>query len=170
MEPHPRTSAHERLAHELQEFVYGTLTVLVAIGGLTAAEEPPGAEAAIVVITGMAVATMLAHSFSALLAFHIVERRPVRRHEALSELGRSWRVVTAALPAIGVVLLGALGLYGERTSLRLVTALAVAQLIAIAAVGARRSRAGWFGAVVFMALATAMGLLVVAIEVYVHHI
>jgi len=33
--------------------------VLVAIGGLTAPEQPPGAEAAIVVIAGMAVAIEL---------------------------------------------------------------------------------------------------------------
>jgi len=160
----------QHLAMGLQEFVYGTLTVLVAIGGLTVAAEPPGAEHAIAVIGGVAVATMLAHSFSALVAHHIVHARPVRRREALEELGRSWRVVVAALPSIAVFLIAETGLYGGRTALRVSTLLALLALLAVALVASRRSHSGWFGTTVFMALATGMGLVIVAIEVYVHHL
>jgi hypothetical protein len=162
---------HDRhLALDMQEYVYGTLTVLVAVGGLSGSSTLAEPGEAIAVIVGVAIATALAHVFSALTGLHVATRRPLRRTEALRELGHSWRVVTACGPAVVVFLLAALGWYSTRTALRLTTLLGVLTLMAIGVLASRRAGAKPFSTVVFVVMATLIGLAIVAIELYVHHL
>lgn len=173
MSEQARTAPDEHDAHvaaDLQEFVYGTLTVLVAIGGLSGTVEAPLPRDAIAVIVGVAFATTLAHAFSALIAVHVRERRAVRRDEFRMELRHSWRIVTATVPSVLMFLLAALGVFSTRTAMRLSTALAVAAMIGVGVIAARRSQSSLFGTVLFVAVATCIGLLIVAIEVFVHHL
>jgi len=158
------------LADELQEFVYGTLTVMVALGALSGTVEAPLPRNAIAVIALTAFATLLAHSFSSLIALHVRAGRSVQRDEFRAEMRHSWRIVLAALPSIGVFLLAALDLFSSRTALRLSTGLAVLAMIAVGVIAARRSRSTYFGGFVFVVVATAMGLVIVAIEIFVHHL
>ena len=162
--------ADRHLALELQEFVYGTLTVMVAIGGLVGSSEPPTARRSIAVILGVAFATMLAHTFAALTGMHVANRRAVRRAEAIVELGHSWRIVLAAVPSIVVLALSATGLYSTVTAMRVSNGLAVLALIVIGLIAARRAGSSLFTSVVFVTLATVMGLVIVAIELFVHHL
>src|SRR5215204_4461357 len=94
----------EALAEDLQEFVYGTITALVAISALNG-KQPPSARNAGVVILGTAIATWLAHSFSSVIGEHVRKQRPPSRGEILATSRRSWRVVTAALPATALLVL-----------------------------------------------------------------
>ena len=55
--------------------MYGSLTVLIAIGAMSG-ERPERARNAFVIVVGTAVATWLAHTFSALVGVHVRERRP----------------------------------------------------------------------------------------------
>lgn len=162
--------ADRHLALELQEFVYGTLTVMVAIGGLVGSSEPLSARRAIAVILGVAFATMLAHTFAALTGMHVANRRAVRRAEAIVELGHSWRIVLAAVPSIVVLALSATGLYSTVTAMRISNGLAVLALIVIGLIASRRAGSSLFTSVVFVTLATVMGLVIVAIELFVHHL
>ncbi|MFN7151430.1 MAG: hypothetical protein ACK4V6_18375 [Microthrixaceae bacterium] len=164
------SEADRHLAVELQEFVYGTLTVMVAIGGLVGSSEPPTAGRAIAVILGVAFATMLAHTFAALTGMHVANRRPVQRAEAIVELGHSWRIVLAALPSIVVLALSATGLYSTVTAMRISNGLAVLALIAIGLIASRRAGSSVFTSVVLVTLATLMGLVIVALELFVHHL
>ena len=166
----PVEVADEDLAAELQELVYGSLTVLVALGALSGNELPPTPQNAIAVIIGTAFATLLAHTFSALVALHVRARRPLQREEFRAEFRHSWRIVLAALPAAAMFLLAALDVFGTRTAIRVSTLLTVLQLMAIGIIAARRSLSTIFGAVVFVAAATLMGLVIVAIELFVHHL
>lgn len=168
--PASTTDHDAHVAADLQEFVYGTLTVLVAIGGLSGTSEAPLPRNAIAVIVGVAFATTLAHAFSALIAVHVRERRTVRRDEFRSEVGHSWRIVTATVPSVVLFVLAAMGVMSSRTAMRLSTALAVGAMIAVGVIAARRSQSSWFGTVLFVAVATMIGMLIVAIEVFVHHL
>jgi len=173
MSDQARTGGDQHDAHvaaDLQEFVYGTLTVLVAIGGLSGSVEVPRPRDAIAVIVGVAFATTLAHAFSALIAVHVRERRTVRRDELRAELRHSWRIVTATVPSVLMLVFAALGVFSTRTAMRLSTGLAVAAMIGVGVIAARRSQSTMFGSVLFVALATAIGLLIVAIELFVHHL
>jgi hypothetical protein len=160
----------EDLADELQEFVYGTLTVMVGLGALSGSVQAPLPRNAIAVIVLTAFATLLAHSFSSLIALHVRTGRAVQRAEFRTELRHSWRIVLAALPAVAMFVLAGLDLFSSRTALRLSTALAVVAMIAVGVIAARRSHSTWFGGFVFVVVATAMGLAIVAIEIFVHHL
>lgn len=162
--------AQEHLAEELQEFVYGTLTVMVAVGGLTGSSEAPDPFYAFAAILGVAVATMLAHTFSAIIGMHVGMARPVQRAEARQVFRHSWRIVTATIPALVVFVLAGLGAFGTRTALRLSNLLAVAVLMGVALIASRRSGSTTFTTVVYVSLATLMGLTIVAIEIWVHHL
>lgn len=172
----PRASSHadsdhdRHVALDMQEYVYGTLTVLVAVGGLTGSSTPAEPREAIAVIVGVAVATALAHVFSALTGLHVANRRPVQRTEALRELGHSWRIVTACVPAVVVFVLAGLGWYSTRTALRLSTLLGALTLMVIGVVASRRAGSSGFSTLVFVTLATTIGLAIVAIELFVHHL
>ncbi|CAN5522949.1 hypothetical protein BH10ACT3_BH10ACT3_15640 [soil metagenome] len=165
----PTEAEDEDLAAELQELVYGSLTVLVALGALSGSEIPPSPRNGIAVIIGVAFATLLAHTFSALVALHVRARRPLQPAEFRAEFRHSWRIVLAAMPAAAMFVLSAFGVFGTRTAIRLSTVLAVLVLMAVGLIAARRSLSTTFGAVVFVAVATLMGLVIVAIEIFVHH-
>ena len=84
----------EELAERLQEFVYGTITMLVVIGALDDKNLGSPRDATFVIV-GTTFATWLAHTFAAIIGMHIHERRSVRRHEVITNFRRSWRIITA---------------------------------------------------------------------------
>ena len=168
MTDHVATPEDQELAERLQEYVYGSLTVLIAIGAMSG-ERPERARNAFVIVVGTAVATWLAHAFSALVGVHVRERRPVNREEVATELRTSWRIVTAAFPA-AVVLVGS-GLFGYpvRTALSAGIVLAVLQLVAVGVLAGTRAGSSRFGALAYSAAATVIGLSIVAMELVIHH-
>jgi len=156
------------LAEELQEFVYGTITVMVAIGALNGRQLTSGRNA-IVIVLGTALATWVAHAFSAVIAVHIRERRAVTPHEARAELVRSWRVVTAAFPATGLLVLAQLDVVSLRFALIASTVLGVVALIVVGVIAATRSSFTWLGVLAYAVGAGAIGLLIAAVEIAIHH-
>jgi hypothetical protein len=162
------TAEDHELAERLQEFVYGSLTVLIAIGALSG-ERLDSARNAFVIVVGTAVATWLAHTFAAVLGVHIRERRAVTKEETATEFGHSWRVVTASVPT-GLVLVGAgLDLYSVRTALTAGIVLCVVQLIVVGVFAGTRSGSSRVGALGYAAAATVIGLAIVMMEVVIHH-
>jgi hypothetical protein len=158
----------EVLAERLEEFVYGTITALVVIGALDSAQLG-SARSATVVVIGTAIATWLAHTFAAVIGLHVRERRPVQHHEMVHAFRQSWRIVTAAIPVTVVLIIADAGAVSLRVALGLATAIGVAQLLAVAVIAARRSGFTVFGIIAYAATATAIGLLIVAIEIAVFH-
>jgi len=165
---HHAVDSEEDLAEELQEFVYGTITVLVAIGAINGQKLTSGRNA-IVIILGTALATWLAHTFAAVIGIHVRERRPVTRQETVTEFRRSWRVVTAAFPATVACLLAELGVFSLRFALGASIVMGVIALIIVAIFAATRSSFTGWGVVAYAAGATSIGLLIVAIEIAIHH-
>jgi hypothetical protein len=164
----PVGASEEDLAEQLQEFVYGTVTALVVIGALDGGNLGSPRSATLVLV-GTALATWLAHVFAALIGVHVRERRPVQHHEISTVFGRSWRIVTAAVPATAVLLMADLGWISLRSALSTATLLGVLQLFGVAAVAARRSQFTTFGILAYAATATAIGAVIVTIEIAVFH-
>jgi hypothetical protein len=160
--------AREALAEDLQEFVYGTITVLVVISALNGKQVPSARNAGVVVL-GTALATWLAHAFSSIIGAHVREQRPTSRGEVALAFRRSWRVVTAALPATVLLVLAGRGWISVSTALYTATALAILALIGVAIVAARRSGFSATGTALYALVATSIGLCIAAIEVLIHH-
>ena len=158
----------EDSAERLQEFVYGTITALVAIGALDG-KNLGSARSAIIVVVGTAFATWLAHSFAAVIGVHVRERRAVERHEIVTTFRHSWRIVTAAVPAGVVLVIAGFGWIPLRAALLVATAVGVLQLLVVAGTAARRSQFTVVGIVAYAATATTIGLVIVAIELAVFH-
>ena len=158
----------EELAEKLQEFVYGSITVLVVIGALDGENLGSPRNATIVVI-GTAVATWLAHAFASIIGAHIRERRPLRSHEIITKFRHSWRIVTAAIPTTVLLLFSGAGAFGLRTAFVLATIVGVVQMLVVAVIAARRSKFSLLGVVAYAGCATVIGLIIVAIEIAVFH-
>jgi len=156
------------LAQRLQEFVYGTISTLVVIGALDGKQLGSAGSATIVVI-GTAFATWLAHTFAAIIGVHVRERRPVRRHEMVTKLRQTWRIVTAALPATAVLLIADVGRISLRFALLSATLIGVVQLLGVGIVAARRSNFTIFGVVAYAVTAAVIGLVIAAIEIAAFH-
>jgi hypothetical protein len=158
----------EDLAEKLQEFVYGTITVLVVIGALDG-ENLGSPRSATIVVVGTAVATWLAHAFASIIGAHIRHRRQLRNHEIVTKFRHSWRIVTAAIPTTVLLLFAGAGVFGLRTAFVLATVVGVVQMLAVAVIAARRSKFSFVGVVAYAGCATAIGLIIVAIEIAVFH-
>jgi hypothetical protein len=160
--------AREALAEDLQEFVYGTITALVVISALNGKQVPSARNAGVVVL-GTALATWLAHTFASVIGAHVREQRPTSQAEIAAAFRRSWRVVTAALPATVLLVLAGRGWISVSTALYTATSLAIAALIGVAVVAARRSGFSATGTALYALVATTIGLCIAAIEILIHH-
>jgi hypothetical protein len=158
----------DEFAERLQEFVYGTITAMVALGALDA-ENLGSARNATLVVIGTALATWLAHAFAALIGVNVREGRPATTEEIATKFRRTWRIVTAAAPATVILLAADAGWITLRMALTAATLVGVLQLIGVSLIAARRSRLTTLNAIAYAALATLIGLVIVVIEIAVVH-
>jgi hypothetical protein len=114
-------------------------------------------------------ATWLAHTFASVIGVHVRERRAVEHHEVLTKFRHCWRIVTAAGPTAAVLILADLQVLTLRIALGIATLACVLQLIGVAIIAARRSNFTVFGVAAYAVTATAIGLVIVAIEVAALH-
>src|SRR5262249_32427368 len=142
----------EDLAERMQEFVYGTISTMVVIGALDA-KQLGSARSAILVVVGTAIATWLAHTFAAVIGAHVRARRAVKRNEIATKFRRSWRIVTASIPATLALLGAGVGLFSLRTALFVATFFGVVQLVAVGVFAARRSEFTRSGVIAYAATA-----------------
>ncbi|MEX0768633.1 MAG: hypothetical protein WD029_09195 [Microthrixaceae bacterium] len=164
-----QVKADETYASQLQEFMYGNITVLVALGALGGSRTEPVPREAIAVIIGVSFATLLSHSFSAIMALHVRLGRPVKTGELKEQLSHSWRIVMAAVPSLTMFIFANAGLLSPVAATRISVALAVLALMWLGLIAARRSQSTLLGSLMFVGAATLIGLCIVAIELYVHH-
>jgi hypothetical protein len=150
----------------LAEFIYGTVTGMVAVGGIQAGHDVSWIGAASIILLG-AVAIWVAHAYSELLAHRITAGRRLNVHDLLSILGASWPIILAgailAIPLPGV----ALGLCSVDAALVASNGLGVAVLALVGLVAQRSD--SWPRRVLLSVLSAGLGLAVVAVELLVHH-
>jgi hypothetical protein len=157
----------ERRAERLSAACYGTVLVLAALPLIDADEISSGLGWELV--TGVGVATWLAHLFAEVVGDHLRHRSRLDRVELVRAMGDGLPILLAAvLPAV-VLFLGRLDVLEPRVALWLAVAAAIGQLVGLGAfVGASVSTRGsdtWAYAV-----GTAViGLAVVAIKLVLGH-
>jgi hypothetical protein len=164
----PITGVHHDLADHLQAFTYGTIGTMVSVGALDA-RRAPSAHDALIIVAGMAVATWLAHAFSAVVALNVRERRGITRGEMAGELWTSWQVVVAALPSCFMLVLAGRGLMTVPVALGIDTVLGIVALIAVGVVAARASSFTAVGVALYTVAATSIGVAIVVLEILIHH-
>jgi hypothetical protein len=153
--------------------IYGTITTLVAIGGLTISQKVERSldplEADSVILVG-AISVSLAHGASHLVADLARRRAPLKARDVIAELRRVWPIVVAALPATVVLALSAAGLWSLDTALNEATALAVAALALVGVVTAGLAERSTAKRLAYVVSITMVGVAIAALEVAAHHI
>ncbi len=120
-EDHPTTSkwlggvGSSRSVHWLADYVYGTISTLVAIAGLTFETNPGAVTTAGVVVIG-AVAIWFAHTLSRLVATRSWEHLEIHWSDVGDQLAGSWSIVAAAIPATVIFTLAGIHLFEVRTA------------------------------------------------------
>jgi hypothetical protein len=159
-----RTAIGERLAG----FIYGTIIVLsVLVAGSRAFPDDAGHIAALVAVTSTVF--WLAHVYAHGLAHSVVHDE----HLSLAELRRIARregsIVEAAVPPLVALLLGAFGVFSTKAAAWVAFGLGLAVLAVQGVVFARVERLSWPGALLVVAANLGLGVLLVALKVFVAH-
>lgn len=154
--------------HRLTEFIYGTVTALVAVAGIDAAQVSAGYTAALVVIAG-GMAIWLAHAYSTLMSNRITSGRRIDSRYAAKALRDSWPIVSAAA-LVSLPLLGdAVSLYSVDTALWLANAVGVLILALVGFAAGAITNEHWTRRILLVLLSSGLGLFVVAVELAIHH-
>lgn len=155
-------------ASRLSEFVYGTVTGMVAVAGLSGGHEVEWTGAVGIVVMG-AVAIWLAHAYSKVVTLRVTTQHRVAGEEIRDVLLESWPIVIAGvLLSIPFLATGA-GLWTMDTALVLSSAIGVALLGVIGSIAGRISHERPVRRLVIAAVYVALGLFVVLVEYIVHH-
>ena len=162
--------ARSRLADGIAFVVYGSISVLAAVGGLRLESQALTAWQAATVVIVVAVAAWLAHSmWRVVRARARREPEPERSHE-LHELVRSWPILASGLPATAALLLAGAGVWSVATGLRIAQGLGVGVLLAAGLLTARLAGGTRSRQVVYVIALPTVGLVIVFLEVAAHHV
>jgi hypothetical protein len=148
--------------------VFGTITAMATIAayGRVFPDSPWTVEELLV---STAVVLWIAHLYTHALAESISERRPLRFARVRLLARRELGILLAAVPPSVALIVGALGLFDETTSIWLALGLGLAILALEGARYARIEKLSGTGLLVAVAANVGLGLLVVALKVTVLH-
>ena len=151
----------------LADYVYGTISTLVAIAGLTFETNPGALTTAGVVVVG-AVAIWLAHTLSRLVTMRSWRQLTLSRADVRAELKGSWSILVAAIPATVVFTLAGLGLFEVKTAFVVAEVVGVLALavVGIGTAGGSERPAG--RRVLYVVGLVAVGVMIVLLESAVH--
>jgi hypothetical protein len=145
--------------------IYGTIAAMAVIAG-TAAD--PGHGKAL----GLTIATLLvfwvAHVYAHALAHHLQGARRLDWSAVRAAMVEEWSLLQGPVPLLLLLALGELGVLTERQAVRLALWLGVVELVAWAALYARRQRWPWLTALTAGAVNGLFGVVIVVLEVVVH--
>jgi len=156
-----------RTGERIAGLVYGTIVVMSVIAASSGLERDLARIAGLVVATNFVF--WLAHVYA-----HSVELSVVRRERltgrGLKEVAvHEASILTAAVLPTAALLLGVLGLIGERRAIWLALAVGTAALAAQALALARIEKLTLFGTAALVLMNVLLGLAIVALEVFISH-
>jgi hypothetical protein len=154
--------------HRLTEFIYGTVTALVAVAGIDATHVSSWYSAALVVTAGGA-AFWLAHAYSSLMSNRITSGHRIEGRNVAEALSGTWPIVTAAILVALPFLGSAVSLYGMGAALWAAKAVGVLILALVGFAAGAITRENWARRVLLVLISSGLGLLVVAVELAIHH-
>jgi hypothetical protein len=159
-----RTAIGERLAG----FIYGTIIVMsVLVAGSRAYPDDAGHIAATVAVTS--VVFWLAHVYAHGLAHSVAHDEHLSRRELWRIARREASIVGAAVLPVATLLLGAFGAVSTKVAGWIAMGLGLGVLAVTGVVFARVERLGWLGALLVVATNLGLGVVLVALKVFVAH-
>jgi hypothetical protein len=164
----PHRLARTAMGHRLGGFIYGTIVALsVIVGGARAYPHGPGHIAVLVAVT--CIVFWLAHVYADGIGQSVARNERLSFAE-LKEVARDEAsILEAAVPPIIPLLLGALGVFSERTAVWIAFALGFAVLAAQGLVFARVERYGRLATAAVIAANIGLGGLLVLLKLFVSH-
>jgi hypothetical protein len=165
--PKPRYS-RAGIGERLAGFIYGTIVVLaVLVAGARAFPDDTGRIAAMVVVTS--VVFWLAHVYAHGLAHSVAHDEHLSATELRRIARREGSVVEAAVPPLVALLLGAFGVMSANSAVWAAFGLGLVVLGAQGIVFARFERLRWPATLLVVAANLCLGLVLVALKVFVTH-
>ncbi len=153
--------------HWFADYVYGTISTLVAIAGLTFETNPGALTTAGVVVVG-AVAIWLAHTLSRVVILQSWQSLQLKATDVVHDLRGSWPIVSAAIPATVIFTVAGAHLW----SVRVASALAeIVGVLALAVVGIGTTIGGSRSVlrrILYVAGLVSVGITIVVFELLVH--
>jgi hypothetical protein len=144
--------------------IYGTIVATAIVAGL--GERPSVSPSrALWILLASGVFFWAAHAYATLLAARIQEHRRTRRADVRAALSRDWPLFQASIPLAAPLVLGWLGIVGDRLALALATAVGIVTLIALGVGFARREGYGLAGIVAAASINAAVGLFIIGLKV-----
>lgn len=153
--------------HRLTEFIYGTVTAMVAVAGIDVVDGFEWHEAAATVIGG-SVAIWIAHAYAGMMGHRVSSGSRLGLRALAHALRSTWPVAAAGV-IVALPLAGAgLGLYDIPRALTACQGVSIAILACVGWAAGRASRANWAHQALLIALSCGLGLLVVALKNVLH--
>jgi hypothetical protein len=165
----PEARRHRRRVQRFADYIYGTISTLVAIAGLTWEPHPEALTTAGVVVVG-AVAIWLAHALSRLVTLDRWHTMSLRRSDVTAQLRGSWPIVSAALPATAIFVMAGLHLWTVSTAFALAEVVGVLALAVVAFGTTSGTDRRPVRRIVHIAGLVAVGVTIVLLELLVHQL
>lgn len=158
---------YERAVYWFSDYVYGSISTLVAIAGLTFETNPGALTTAGVVVVG-AIAIWLAHTLSRLVTMRSWQRLSLTRADVRFELLKTWPILAAAIPATIVFVLSGLHLFEVKTAFTVAEVVGVLGLavVGVGTVGGSEQPLG--RRILYVAGLVGVGVMIVLLELVVH--
>ncbi len=154
--------------HRLAEFVYGTVTGMVALAAMSTHPKEGWLETVFAVILG-ASAIWLAHAYSIMLSKRVTAGRRLTRDEVLHTMRGSWPIVSAGVVLAVPLMLCGLGLWSVETGLALSGYLGVVMLALCGMLAGVITKETWTHRLLLAAVYGGLGVAVVAVEYLANH-
>jgi hypothetical protein len=145
--------------------IYGSMAAAAVIAS-SGRHLPPGRVLALTLATLLVF--WLAHVYAQALAHHLRGAARLRWATVHAAMVEEWPMVAAPVPAMGVLLLGAVGLLEEHRAVNLALWVGVAQLVGWGIAYARRQRWRWPTALVAGAVNGTFGVVIIALKAFLH--
>jgi hypothetical protein len=151
----------------LSDYVYGTISTLVAIAGLTFETNPGDLTTAGVVVVG-AVAIWFAHALSRMVIMDSWQHLRLKPSDVARELRDSWSIVSAAIPATIVFILAGLHLWTVKTAFSVAEGVGVLALAVVGFGTTGASGRSVIRRILYVAGLVSVGVTIVGLELLVH--
>lgn len=149
------------------ELVYGTITVLIAVAGVEIAGVGDGVRAGAIILVG-AVATWLAHAYSAVLGRRVIVARRATVAEIRAALRDAWPIMLAAIPSLVAVTGAELGWWSFPTALLFSNGAGIAVLAGAGWIAGRAAHESLRATIGTAVVTASFGVAIIAMEVVVH--
>lgn len=166
MRPHPVDPVAR--AAWTSELLYGTLTVLIALAGVEIAGPSGASPAGAIVLVG-SIATWLAHAYASVLGRRAVAAHQPTMAEVTHALRHAFPILIAAIPSVLAFAGAALGLWQAQAAATFSNVAGIAVLAGAGWVAGMAAQAPLSGKIWSAVLAASFGVVIVAIELVLHH-